>query len=77
MPMAIHSFLEEYDFSGKTIVPFVTHGTGGLSGTIEDMTEDLPDSATVLEPVGVYRNDIDGAQPVIQEWLAGLGLDFD
>ena len=27
--MAVHTFLEEYDFSGKTIVPFVTHGTGG------------------------------------------------
>lgn len=31
VPMAIHSFLEEYDFSGKTVIPFVTHGTGGFA----------------------------------------------
>ena len=55
LPMAIHSFLEEYDFSGKTVIPFCTHGTGGLAGTIRDLTAALPDSATVLEPIGVYR----------------------
>ena len=55
LPMAVHSFLEEYDFSGKTIIPFCTHGTGGLAGTIRDLTAALPDSATVLEPIGVYR----------------------
>lgn len=37
-PMAIFSFLEEYDFSGKTIIPFCTHGTGGLADTISDIT---------------------------------------
>ncbi|MDE7250153.1 MAG: flavodoxin, partial [Lachnospiraceae bacterium] len=54
VPMAVHTFLEEYDFSGKTIVPFVTHGTGGLASTIKDITADLPDSVTILEPIGVY-----------------------
>ncbi len=75
VPMAVHSFLEEYDFSGKTIVPFVTHGTGGLSSTVSDVTAALPDSATVLEPVGVYRPEVDGSRPVIQEWLGRLGLE--
>ena len=45
VPMAVHSFLEEYDFSGKTVIPFVTHDMGGMAGTIEDMTASLPDSA--------------------------------
>lgn len=45
-PMAVHTFLEEYDFSGKTIVSFVTHGTGGLASTIEDITADLPEDET-------------------------------
>lgn len=74
VPMAIHTFLEEYDFSGKTIVPFVTHGTGGLASTIEDITADLPDDVTILEPIGVYRPDVDGAEPAIAAWLAGLGF---
>lgn len=74
VPMAVHTFLEEYDFSGKTIVPFVTHGTGGLASTIEDITADLPENVTVLEPIGVYRPDVDGAQGAVQEWLAGLEI---
>lgn len=74
-PMAIFSFIEEYDFAGKTVVPFCAHGTGGLAGSIEDITAALPDSAEVLEPIGVYRPDIDSAQPVINEWLEGLGFE--
>ncbi len=31
-PMAVYTFLESYDFSGKTVVPFVTHAGSGLSG---------------------------------------------
>ena len=75
VPMAVHTFLEEYDFSGKTIVPFVTHGTGGLSSTIEDITADLPEDVTILEPIGVYRPEVDEAQPAIQEWISGLDLE--
>lgn len=74
-PMAIFSFIEEYDFSGKAVVPFYAHGTGGLASSIEDITAALPDSAEVLEPIGVYRPDIDSAQPVINEWLERLGFE--
>lgn len=72
-PMAIFSFIEEYDFSGKTIIPFCAHGTGGLAGSVKDITDALPDSAEVLEPVGVYRPDVDSAQPAINDWLDSLG----
>jgi len=34
----VSSFLESYDLSGKTVVPFITHGGGGVSNTIKDMT---------------------------------------
>lgn len=75
VPMAVQSFLEEYDFSGKTVIPFVTHGTGGLSSTVNDVTAALPDSATVLEPVGVYRPEVDESRQKIQEWINRLGLE--
>ena len=75
LPMAIHSFLEEYDFSGKTVIPFCTHGTGGLAGTIRDLTAALPDSATVLEPIGVYRPEVDSSQEAVNRWLDSLGFD--
>ena len=74
-PMAIFSFIEEYDFSGKTVVPFCAHGTGGLAGSVTDITAALPDSTEVLEPIGVYCPDIDSAQPVINEWLEGFGFE--
>ena len=53
--MAIHSFLDEYDFSGTTVIPFVTHGTGGLASTVNDIKAHFPDSVIVKEAVGVYR----------------------
>lgn len=74
VPMAILSFIEDYDLSGKTIVPFCAHGTGGLAGSVQDITATLPESATVLAPIGVYRPDIDSAQARIDEWLDTLGF---
>ena len=73
-PMAVLTFVEEYDFSGKTVVPFVAHGTGGISGSVRDMRASLPEDCTVLEPIGVYRPDIATCQPVIEEWLRSLNL---
>lgn len=74
-PMAIFSFIEEYDLSGKTIVPFCAHGTGGIARSVEDLASALPDSAEVLEPIGVYRSEINSAQPTIDEWLEKLGFE--
>lgn len=76
LPMAILSFVEEYDFSGKTIVPFCTHGTGGLASTIRDLTAVLPDDVTILDPIGVYRPEVDASRPAVQEWVAGLDLEI-
>lgn len=73
-PMAVFSFIEEYDFSGKTIIPFCSHGTGGISSSVKDITAELPDSTTVLEPLGIYRAEINEAQPKVEEWLGNLGF---
>lgn len=73
-PMAIKSFLEAYDFSGKTIVPFVAHGTGGISGSVRDMKNCLPKDCTVLDPIGVYRPNIPYCQPQMEAWLTELGF---
>ena len=75
-PMAIFSFVEQHDLSGKTVIPFVAHGTGGLSSTIRDLTAALPEDAAVLEPVGIYRDDMPQAEETISSWLDGLGVDF-
>lgn len=75
LPMPVLTFVEEYDWSGKTVVPFVTHGTGGLSGTIRDLTAALPEDVTILDPIGVYRPEVDDSQPAVQAWIAGLDLE--
>lgn len=76
IPMAVHSFIDSYDLGGKTIIPFVTHGTGGLANCITDLKDALPDSAKVLEPIGIYRDDVASGQSTIQEWIRGLDIDF-
>lgn len=73
IPMAVHTFLEEYDFSGKTIVPFVTYGTGGFARTLQDLEAALPDSVTILDAIGVYRPEVDESQPAVKQWLQELG----
>ena len=72
--MAIFSFIEEYDLSGKTIVPFCAHGIGGIAAGVKDITAALPDSVTVLDALGVYRADIGNSEPAVQEWLTELGF---
>lgn len=72
--MAVHSFLEEYDFTGKTVIPFVTHGTGGLASTIQDIADDLQ-GAEILESIGVYRPEVDSSKPAVDEWLGSLGFE--
>lgn len=76
LPMPILSFVDEYDFSGKVVVPFCTHGTGGLSGTIRDLTAALPDDVTILDAIGVYRPDVDSSRPAVQDWIKKLNLDI-
>lgn len=73
-PMAIHSFIEENDLSGKKIVLFCTHGTGGLASSVEDIKESLPENCEVEENVlGVYRADITSAQDTVVDWISQIG----
>lgn len=72
MPMALYSFLEETDLSGKTIVPFVTSGGSGFSGTIQTI-ESMEPGATVEEGLSISASGATGAQEQVNEWLRELG----
>ena len=72
-PMAIFSFIESYDLSNKTIIPFCAHGTGGLGRSIEDLQDALPHS-TLLDAFGVYRPDTDSCQVDVNQWLSDIGM---
>jgi flavodoxin len=73
-PMAVFSFIEEYDLSGKTVIPFCAHGTGGLADSVRDIAAALPNSR-ILKPIGIYRSDAATMRAKIKEWLSGLGLE--
>lgn len=72
-PMAVFTFVESYDLSGKTIIPFCTHGTGGLSRTIRDLKNILPENCEVLEAIGVYRPEVKNSKNKVLDWLKKLG----
>ena len=71
-PMAIRSFLEEYDFSGKTVIPFCTTLGAGVSES-EDNIKSLLLDATVLSGVTLRtgRQDMSGD---ISDWLSDIGM---
>lgn len=75
-PMAVFTFLDSYDFTGKTVIPFCAHGTSGLAASVRDIRAALPD-VTVLDAVGVQRpgmdTPLDTAEATVQEWLDELG----
>lgn len=73
LPMAIHSFIEENDLSNKTVIPFVTHGTGGLAATIRDLSRALPESTELGDAFHIYRADMENAESEINAWLDELG----
>lgn len=75
MPMIVYNFLESYDFSGKTIVPFCTHGGSGLAGTEGTIAEVT--GATMVDGLAISgeaaQNDREAAQQQVTEWLQGAG----
>lgn len=74
MPMILYSFFDEYDFSGKTIIPFNTHGGSGFSSTISTIKE-LEPNAEVLDGKSISRNDIQDAEQEIIDWVKSLGFE--
>jgi len=68
LPMPMLTFLEEYDFSGKTIIPFCTYGGSGLGRSIEDVSTHCPD-AIMLEGLGIPASNASNAQDEITQWL--------
>ena len=71
-PKIISTFLETYDFDGKTIVPFCTSGSGSIGGSVSDL-EALTDGATWLEG---QRFSGSASQETVSQWVNSLGLDL-
>lgn len=73
MPMAVYTFLDEVDLSGKTVIPFVTSGGSGFSNSISTIQQMEP-QATVQEGLSIGASSATGAQQQVESWLSELGL---
>ena len=74
LPMPVYTFLEEYDFGGKTIIPFVTHGGSGFSGTVRTISDLQPDALVSENTLSLSRNDVADSEEDVASWAESLGL---
>ena len=76
--MAVYSFLDSFDWSGKTIITVNTHEGSGKAGTPDKIQKYLP-NAKVIEGIAMTGNTVqnsrDEARKQIEEWLAGLTVE--
>ncbi len=73
VPMALLTFLEENDLTGKQVYLFCSHGTGGLSNSVDIISEALP-NATISDNIfDCYEEEASSSQANIQSWVAELG----
>ena len=68
MPMAVYTFLEHYDFTGKVIHPFCTHEGSGLSGTVKDI-ERAAKGAVVTQGLAIHGSEADDALDKLKGWV--------
>lgn len=71
MPMAVYSFLDQYDLSNKSIAPFCTHGGSGLSAT-DKKIQNEEKQATVLEGLALRVSGRNNSSKTIEKWLGRL-----
>jgi flavodoxin len=71
MPMAVFTFLEEYDFSEKTIVPFCTHEGSGLGRSEKDIAKVCP-KARLLKGLAIHGARASDAEKDVTDWLSNI-----
>lgn len=73
IPMPIASFLEEYDFTGKTIIPFCSHGGGRFGQSLTAIAKLAPD-ATMGEGLSIHYSGGESLPEDIAGWLESNGI---
>ena len=73
MPMAVFTFLENFDFSGKTILPLCANEGSGMGGSERDIKKTCP-GATVKSGLSITGSEAANAAGRVEKWLAANGL---
>lgn len=71
MPMAVFTFLEHFDFTGKTICPFCTHEGSGMGSSEADIRRLCP-GADVKKGLAIRGGSVQQAEPEMKKWLDGI-----
>jgi flavodoxin len=74
IPMPVASFLEKYDLSGKTIIPFCSHGGGRLGQSVSAIAKLSPRSK-ILEALSVHYSGGNSLRNDISAWLRKIGIE--
>jgi flavodoxin len=72
-PMAVFTFLEKYDFTGKTILPVCTHEGSGMGGSERDIAK-YAKGAQVKNGLAIRGSSVNGARPDVEKWLKENGV---
>lgn len=70
---AVMTFLENYSFEGKTVVPFITHEGSRLGASVNDIKKLAP-KATVLQGLPIRGGSVTDAMPDVQKWLKEINM---
>lgn len=73
LPPILYSFFDEYDLSGKTIVPFNVHGGSGLSETVQSIARLEPNAVVEKNAFTESRNSVDSCRSRVISWLDKIG----
>ncbi len=71
LPQILYTFFDTYDFSGKTVIPFSTHGGSSFAGTPATI-QSLEPGAKMLDGLTISRDNIQDAEQEIVSWVNGL-----
>ena len=74
VPMALLSFLEQNDLSGKHVYLFCSHGTGGLARSVEIIREAAPEAVISGDIFDCYEEEASSSEETVKAWVDGLGL---
>lgn len=72
-PLIMSTFVEGFDFTNKTIIPFVTYAVSGLGTTVRDYTALCP-GATIGEGLAVRGEEVGDASGEVEAWLRQINL---
>lgn len=73
MPQPLYTFFDEYDLSGKTVVPFCTHGGSRFSDAVKTIRE-MEKGAIVLDGYAISRDRVGSSKDGILNWLKKIGM---